>query len=320
MGNAGQGVCVRCARAVALHDGRPFVTSTGSVELWHRACWDVRDQPLVVEQPAPSPVRYTRAQTTQAPSRARLVGGAAAVGLVAIAFAGWATAGTTTVSLANIDVAAHEDTAIHSAQSAHEIVPPRVIKRDGFEVPTIDGVPLDKHYPSLRGWIHPVAATSERVPERWSRRFGSERRGIERSECGAGHCGVDLDGPRGRPIVAVAAGTIVRVERSELGADGRSGRYVRIEHDDGTLTAYMHLDEVAEGLRVGDRVDAAQYVGTLGATAVFSAPPHLHFSLEVPDRPGLRGDHSETEYVDPAPFLARARVAPMPDRPAKPAF
>ena len=30
----------------------------------------------------------------------------------------------------------------------------------------------------------------------------------------------------------------------------------RIEHDDGTLTAYMHLDDIADGLEVGDRVEA----------------------------------------------------------------
>jgi murein DD-endopeptidase MepM/ murein hydrolase activator NlpD len=307
---------------VALIDGRPFVTATGAVELWHRACFDVRDQPLPAAEPLlePPPVRYARASTV-VPSRARLVGAMSSVALLAIVLVGWATAGTPAAAVANIHIFDHETTAIRGTSAAHEIIPPRVVHTDELLVPTINDVPLDRIYPSLRGWIHPVSGTSERVPELRSRRFGSTRVGIERSECGAGHCGVDLDGPRGRPIVAVAAGTIVRVERSELGSDGKSGRYVRIEHDDGTLTAYMHLDDVADELRSGDRVDAGQYVGTLGATAVYSAPPHLHFALEIPDRPGIRGDHSETEYVDPAPFLARARVAPAPDRRrTKPAF
>lgn len=317
MGNAG---CPRCGSAVALHDGRPFVTATGAVELWHRACFDIRDQPLVVEQILePPPVRYARASTVVS-SRARFVGVASAAALLGVVLVGWAAAGTTSAAVANIDVAVQEATAMRGALSTHDIVPPRVVRTEGLLIPTIDSVPIDRIYPSLRSWIHPVAATAERVPELRSRRFGSTRIGIERSECGAGHCGIDLDGPRGRPIVAVAAGTVVRVERSELGADGRSGRYVRIAHDDGTLTAYMHLDDVAAELVPGDRVDPGQYLGTLGATAVFSAPPHLHFALEIPDHPGLRGDHAETEYVDPAPFLARARVSPMPERRAKPAF
>ena len=312
--------CPRCGCAVSLHDGRPFVTGSGAVELWHRTCFEVRDQPIVVTPTLePPPVRYARASTV-VPSRARLVGVTSAIAFVGVAFVGWATAGTPSAAVVNIDVAVQEATTIRGATATHEIVPPRVVHTEGFLIPTIDAVPLDRIYPSLRGWIHPVSAASERVPELRSRRFGSTRIGIERSECGAGHCGIDLDGPRGRPIVSVAAGTVVRVEHSELGADGKSGRYVRIEHDDGTLTAYMHLDDVADELKPGDRVDAGQYLGTLGATAVYSAPPHLHFSLEIPDHPGLRGDHTDTEYVDPAPFLARARISPMPDRRTKPAF
>src|SRR4051812_39948454 len=103
-------------------------------------------------------------------------------------------------------------------------------------------------------------------------------------------------------------GVVVRVERSEMGRDGRSGRYVRIEHDDGTLTSYMHLDTIVEGLDVGDRVDGGQQIGTLGATAVHRAEPHVHFGLEVPNEAGTHGDNVNTHYVDPAPFLVRAKV------------
>lgn len=183
-----------------------------------------------------------------------------------------------------------------------------------WPMPVWDGIPLDEVYPSLRGWIHPVTDAKEIVPDSGSRRFGSRRDGILRDECGAGHCGVDLDGPRGQPMVAVAAGKVVRVEHSELGRDGRSGRYVRIEHNDGTLTAYMHLDEIAEGISVGDRVDAGQYIGTLGATAIFSSRPHCHFSLELPLDAGTHGDNTKTRYIDPSPFLARSRVV-QPMRP-----
>jgi murein DD-endopeptidase MepM/ murein hydrolase activator NlpD len=317
MGNSG---CPRCQRAVALIDGRPFVTANGSVELWHSKCFEQRHVPLVEDVP---PVVYGDAPPAKPKSRARFVGSVAGIMVVALVLVGWATAGTPSAAIANIDVSVPEATAMRGAFAAHEIIPPRVQRgatADELAIPTIDAVPLDRIYPSLRGWIHPVSATTEKVPTQWSRRFGSSRQGILRTECGEGHCGMDLDGPRGRPIVAVAAGTIVRREDSELGQDGRSGRYVRIQHDDGTYTAYMHMDEIADGLRVGDRVDAGQYIGTLGATAVFSAPPHLHFSLEVPDRLGVHGDNTQTEYVDSAPFLARARVAPTPDRTAKPAF
>ena len=178
-----------------------------------------------------------------------------------------------------------------------------------WPMPVWDGVPIDEVYPSLRGWMHPVTDAKEIVPESGGRRFGARRDGILRDECGHGHCGVDLDGPRGQPMVAVAAGKVVRVEHSELGRDGRSGRYVRIEHSDGTLTAYMHLDVIAEGISVGDRLDAGQYIGTLGASGIFASRPHCHFSLELPVS-AMRGDHTQTRYMDPSPFLARARVMP----------
>ena len=115
-------------------------------------------------------------------------------------------------------------------------------------------------------------------------------------------------------VVAVAAAIVVRIERSELGRDKRSGRYVRLEHEDGALTSYMHLDEIADGLEVGDRVIGGQQIGLLGATAVYKAAPHLHFDLALPNTPGRHGDSTDVHYVDPMPFLARATILAAPDR------
>jgi murein DD-endopeptidase MepM/ murein hydrolase activator NlpD len=323
------GICPRCKDAVALHDGRPFVTANGAVELWHRACFDDRD--VLVARSSPADFL----PTPPTPSVIRALGGAV-VGsmLVAIVIGQWTwgeMAPPPATSLANVDLAGlTEPVRFRLVDIEHERIPSQLVTVETeiearYEVPVRRGVRLDEMFPSLRAWTHPVTGTAELMPEQVSRQFGAARAGIERPECREGHCGVDLDGPRGRPIVAVAAGTIVRVELNELGLDGRSGRYVRIEHDDGTLTSYMHMDLVAE-LRVGDRVAGGQYVGTLGATAVFSAPPHLHFALEVPDRPGAHGDITDTHFVDPAPFLVRSTIASAPPAVAqrrhaiKPAF
>jgi len=299
---------------VALHEGRPFVTTFNVVELWHRDCFDDRDV-LVTRS---TPLDFL--PTPPTPRLVRALGGTVAGSmLVAIVIGQWTWGEMTpppAASLANVDVAAPaEPVALRQIDTAHEQLPARIVTvqteiEARYEVPARNSVPLDEMFPSLRAWTHPVTGSPELIPEQASRHFGARREGIERPECGEGHCGIDLDGPRGRPLVAVAAGTVVRVELSELGLDGRSGRYVRIEHDDGTLTAYMHMDDVA-GVRVGDRVAAGQYLGTLGATAVFASAPHLHFSLEVPAQPGLHGDNTNTHYVDPAPFLVRATIAPV---------
>jgi murein DD-endopeptidase MepM/ murein hydrolase activator NlpD len=299
---------------VALHEGRPFVTAFNVVELWHRDCFDDRDV-LVTRS---TPLDFL--PTPPTPPLIRVLGGTV-VGsmLVAIVIGQWTwgeMAPPPAASLANVDLAAPaEPVALRTIDTEHERIPPRLVTVENelearHAVPVRNGMRLDEMFPSLRAWTHPVTGSSELVPGQVSRHFGARREGIARPECGEGHCGVDLDGPRGRPLVAVAAGTVVRVELSELGLDGRSGRYIRIEHDDGTLTAYMHMDDVAD-VRVGDRVAAGQYIGTLGATAVFTAAPHVHFSLEVPAHPGLHGDNVNTHYVDPSPFLARSTIAPV---------
>jgi murein DD-endopeptidase MepM/ murein hydrolase activator NlpD len=308
--------CPKCACLVPLHEGQPNVTAVGTIELWHASCWAVRHarpvEVVAVIAPRSRVAQLTDRVVAMVPGgRWRYVAsGAAAAMLAAIAVApGRATA----ASAVPFDYADAQAVVIRQHLSAPDDPPPK-IREPAYAVPVVDGVALDERYPSLLRWVHPVTSTVEKMPEQVSRHFGAERKGIERTECGAGHCGVDLDGPEGRPVVAVAEGTVVRVERHELGLDGRSGRYVRIEHDDGTLTAYMHLDDVARGLEPGDHVDGGQYIGTLGSTAVYAAAPHLHFSLEIPNVPGTHGDNTNTHYVDPAPFLVRASVAPMPER------
>lgn len=321
--------CPRCRGAVALHEGRPVVTSAGAVELWHRGCFERRGEPVATIVAATTTTRAAMpVATLRAPPRAR---GLAVAAVATIACAGvavrWTQEPAAQTSLANVELGAREELARDAEVAHQEPAPPVPVHVETplearFPIPEEGGEPLDHVFGSLAGWTHPVTSSAELMPALRSRLFGSERAGIERPECGDGHCGVDLDGPRGRPIVAVADGVVVRVERSERGADGRSGRYVRLQHDDGTLTAYMHLDDVAGDLDVGDRVRGGQYVGTLGATAVYSAPPHLHFSLEVPRDPATRGDVTATRYVDPAPFLVRAMIVKTPERrhAVKPAF
>ncbi len=288
------------------------------MELWHPACWDERNAPG-----ARTARRVARIRATLPPPSMTVVANRRPRGLAIVAAASALCAGllalrladASTVppdALANADVADVEPITVSAALGAWERAP---ALSELYPVPKREGRPLDQTFSSLSTWTHPVSGSTEPVPTFHSRLFGSERAGIERRECGAGHCGVDLDGPRGRGIVSVAAGVVVRVERKEKGSDGRSGRYVRLQHDDGSFTSYMHLDRVAD-LEVGDQVAAGTYVGTLGASGIVNAAPHLHFSLEIPRTtgPGQRGDHANTRYVDPSPFLARATIVGRVER------
>ncbi len=302
------------------------MTANGAVELWHADCWneDRRDAQLVREEPVIQVVIAEVARRT--PRQAFIVAGCSVLAIGVIASTALAQHTGIVSSQVSVEVVLDETTSLRTANAEREIAPPKPkgIQRleDQFTVPTLDDKPLDRVFSSLRGWTHPIASADELFPGNPARHFGAERTGVERAECGAGHCGVDLDGPRGRALVAVADGVLITVERRELGGDGRSGRFVRIQHDDGSLTSYMHMDAVDDRLQAGDRVRAAQYIGTLGDSAV-PGVPHLHFALEVQRRPGSRDTtFGSTRFIDPAPFLVRSTITESAERrhAVKPAF
>lgn len=87
------------------------------------------------------------------------------------------------------------------------------------------------------------------------------------------HTGVDYGAPYGAAVIAVADGTIVSAAWA-----GAGGKQVRIRHDGGVETFYMHLSAYAPGLRAGQRVSQGQMIGRVGATGTVTGP-HLHFSL-----------------------------------------
>lgn len=82
------------------------------------------------------------------------------------------------------------------------------------------------------------------------------------------HDGVDFSAKAGSPVRAVASG---RVRRANV--NGGYGNYVEIEHPDGTVTGYAHL----QGFNVkdGDVIARGQTIGAVGTTGN-STGPHLH--------------------------------------------
>jgi peptidase M23-like protein len=296
-------LCPHCGEQIV----RASVGATAS-ELWHQRCW------LAVSEVLETTIAAARELPSAPPRRVRPVMIACAG---ALALAGWFLIPSTAASIPSSEIAVSEpvvwmDVAVRP-ETPNAAVDPLAIHK----IPTLRGKPTTELYPTLATWIHPVVNTSRVLPELSSGGFGAERDGVMRRECGQGHCGDDINGPIGRPIVAVADGIVAHVDRSRLGADKRSGRYVKIEHEDGTTTSYMHLNAITEGLERGDRVLAGQQIGTLGKTAVRFAAPHLHFALEVPT-----GKGTNMRYLDPAPYLVRAKVMSAPDRrpPQKPAW
>ena len=101
------------------------------------------------------------------------------------------------------------------------------------------------------------------------------------------HKGNDIFADTGDPIFATEGGTVRNVNRTDRwrpgSQTGLGGRTVSIETEPGTWWYYAHLDEVAEGLSVGDRVEPGEIIGTVGTSGnARHTPPHLHIEY----RPG----------------------------------
>jgi len=101
---------------------------------------------------------------------------------------------------------------------------------------------------------------------------------------GAHHAGLDLAGAHGEPIMAAAAGRVVRA--SSFGAYGNT---VDIDHGRGILTRYAHLSSMRVG--VGDTVAMGDRIGGMGSTGR-STGTHLHYEVRIDGQP-----------VNPRPFV-----------------
>jgi murein DD-endopeptidase MepM/ murein hydrolase activator NlpD len=91
---------------------------------------------------------------------------------------------------------------------------------------------------------------------------------------GTMHLGIDIAGPIGTPIVSAADGVIL-----EAGPASGFGLWVRVQHEDGTITVYGHMDSFS--VREGQQVKAGQQIARMGNRG-FSTGPHLHFEVWNP--------------------------------------
>ena len=86
-----------------------------------------------------------------------------------------------------------------------------------------------------------------------------------------GHRAIDIYAPRGTPIIAADAGTVVAAHY----ATGY-GRMVVVDHGNGYQTLYAHMD--AFFVEVGQDVEKGQLLGKCGSTGN-STGPHVHFEV-----------------------------------------
>lgn len=93
------------------------------------------------------------------------------------------------------------------------------------------------------------------------------------------HYGVDYAAPIGTPVLAVGDGVVTEAEYNRGG-----GNTVKIRHNSTYETAYMHLNDFADGVYPGATVEQGQVIAYVGNTGL-STGPHLHYSLYKNDHP-----------------------------------
>ncbi|ANZ42838.1 peptidase [Lentzea guizhouensis] len=91
---------------------------------------------------------------------------------------------------------------------------------------------------------------------------------------GTMHLGIDIAGPIGTPILSAADGVVI-----EAGPASGFGLWVRVQHNDGTITVYGHVNDYS--VSEGQRVKAGQQIARMGNRG-FSTGPHLHFEVWEP--------------------------------------
>lgn len=87
------------------------------------------------------------------------------------------------------------------------------------------------------------------------------------------HLGIDIPGTLGDEVWASDGGEVVWASYTPS-----YGNSVRIQHDDGYVTLYAHLDELL--VEVGDSVYQGQLIGKMGHTGA-AYGTHLHFEVRI---------------------------------------
>ena len=95
---------------------------------------------------------------------------------------------------------------------------------------------------------------------------------------------IDVAMPIGTPIYAARAGKVVDMKMyfTKSGLDPAAhgkANYIRLRHDDGTMTVYVHLKPNSERVKLGDYVGGGEQIAESGNTG-YTSGPHLHFAVQ----------------------------------------
>lgn len=109
---------------------------------------------------------------------------------------------------------------------------------------------------------------------------------------GSAHNGVDIANEIGTPIYAVMDGTVI-----SAGPASGFGNWVRVQHGDGSISVYGHMQANMIYVREGQPVRCGDNIAGIGSEGQ-STGPHLHFEI-----------HTSGGPIDPVPWFAQYGIS-----------
>lgn len=164
------------------------------------------------------------------------------------------------------------DVAAQAGQASEPPTPAPVVARAPLPQPTIPPPPAV----STRGFIWPV--DGQLVSS-----FGRKTKGLQND-------GINIEVPRGTPVVASQSGVVAYAGNELRGF----GNMLLIKHAGGWVTAYAHNETLLVGR--GDTVRKGQVIAKVGTSGSVTKP-QLHFELRKGKQP-----------VDPLKYLGKGSV------------
>ncbi|MCT1452978.1 MULTISPECIES: M23 family metallopeptidase [unclassified Corynebacterium] len=206
------------------------------------------------------------------------------VALVAVATGAVASGGISAASAANADNAGAAQAAVDNAGTPDEIAgaAPQILTISEYK--PVDNLSEQLGKAVEYAKVRSAADLAARAPLSVKPAEGAFTSGFA-PRWGTFHKGIDIANAVGTPIVAVEDGEVI-----DSGPANGFGNWIRLRHEDGTVTVYGHMETL--DVAVGEKVHAGQKIAGMGSRG-FSTGSHLHF--EVHPNGG--------EAIDPAPWL-----------------
>ena len=205
------------------------------------------------------------------------------VAVVAVATGAVASGGISAASAANADHASAAQAALEDATDEAAQAAPQILTISEYK--PVDNLSEQLGKAVEYAKVRSAADEAARAPLSVKPAEGAFTSGFG-SRWGTIHKGVDIANAIGTPIVAVTDGEVI-----DAGPASGFGNWVRLRHEDGTITVYGHMETV--DVTVGEKVRAGQKIAGMGSRG-FSTGSPLHF--EVYPNGG--------DAIDPAPWLA----------------